>query len=219
MTEKNMKPLIVFDLDGTLNRTDLYSVPSHLEAMKHFGAPERVMSREFVMSTFGMRADDYVKLLLPGCDEKSGCEYLRMVADLESKKMKKSGKCFDGVPEMLDKLHQMECQTAVCSNASTRYITEVIAAIGIAEKIDYIQHLVKGMNKNGTLKLLLDRVNPPKAIMVGDRIFDIQAAKANNIPSIGCLYGFNREEALQADYTVEKPIEIADIVEKILKNL
>ena len=43
MTEKNMKPLIVFDLDGTLNRTDLYSVPSHLEAMKHFGAPERVM--------------------------------------------------------------------------------------------------------------------------------------------------------------------------------
>ena len=93
---------------------------------------------------------------------------------------------------------------------------EFLKAINIDNRIDYVQELVPGLTKDGTLKLLLEKVQPQKVVMVGDRIFDINAAKANNIPSIGCLYGFCREEALTADYTAESVHEIAEIIKNIL---
>ena len=43
-----VKKLAVFDLDGTLNRTDLYSVPAHLKALGERGinnvTPETIIS-------------------------------------------------------------------------------------------------------------------------------------------------------------------------------
>ena len=56
-----------------------------------------------------------------------------------------------------------------------------------------------------------------KVIMVGDREHDIIGAKENNIKSIGVLYGYGDVVELtqaRADYVVEKPQDIIDIVVK-----
>lgn len=206
---------MVFDLDGTLNRTDAYAVPAHMEAMEHFGSPKELIDPDFIRSTFGMRWQEYTKLLLPGRDEQEVRQYLNMVARKEDEYMKTKGSTFDGVPEMLDSLHSMGCKTAVCSNASLRYISSVLKAIKIDDSIDYVQELVAGLTKEDTLRLLLEKTQPQQAVMVGDRIFDIKAARANELPSIGCLYGFCREEAQTADYAVESVSEIVPIIERI----
>ena len=52
--------------------------------------------------------------------------------------------------------------------------------------------------------------------MVGDRKFDIQAARANGIPFIGCAYGYAPQEIREADLVVKEPAEILPAVETLI---
>ena len=55
--------------------------------------------------------------------------------------------------------------------------------------------------------------------MVGDTNIDILTAKNAEIRSIGCLWGFRTREELEkagADYIVNDPIEILEIIKKEL---
>lgn len=209
-----MKKWVVFDLDGTLNRTDLYAVDAHQQAMRELGYP--VLSREAVIAGFGGRSWDYVKVMIPGADEATEQRYLKRVSELETVYMQNSCGPFDGVPEMLARLHEAGYGTAVCSNASLRYISMVLGAIGIADLIDEIQFLEPGLSKAQTLRKLLERVQPAGAVMVGDRCFDQEAAHENGLPFIGCAYGFCPAEMAGADVVVQAPDEIFDAVCRML---
>ena len=209
--------LAVFDLDGTLNRIDLFSVPAHQKALAEFGSPLRTRDAAFISSTFGMRADDYVPLLLPGVTDEQKLRYLDRVRDLEQENIVTMGASFDGVPAMLDEIRRQGIKTAVCSNASSRYIHMVLDTLKLSGKIDYIQELLPGLTKNDTLGLLLKKAKPVRAVMIGDTILDIKAARANDLPSIGCLYGYRPEQAAEADVTVSHPSEIPEQVFALLR--
>lgn len=208
--------LAVFDLDGTLNRIDLFSVPAHQKALAEFGSPLHTRDAAYISSTFGMRADDYVPLLLPGVDEQTKLRYLDRVRILEQQNIVTMGKSFDEVPEMLSEIRSRGIHTAVCSNASSRYIHMVLDTLGLSDQIDDIQELIPGMTKDDTLRLLLERVHPSRAVMIGDTILDIHAARANGLPSIGCLYGYRPEQAAHADVTVSQASEIPEQVFSLL---
>ena len=206
--------LVVFDLDGTLNRTDLFAVDAHLTALREHGRTD-VLPEE-VAATFGAAWQDYMKVLLPDADLATWKAYQARVAELEVVFMKERGAPFAGAEQMLGELRGLGYRTAVCSNASARYITVVLETLGLAPLIDCIQPLVAGMSKKDTLRLLLARETPAKAVMVGDRCYDLEAARANGIPFIGCLYGFNPEEVKAADKTVRHASEITACVQELL---
>ncbi|MCI8497031.1 MAG: HAD family hydrolase [Clostridiales bacterium] len=209
--------LAVFDLDGTLNRIDLFSVPAHQKALAEFGSPLHTRDAAYISATFGMRADDYVPLLLPGADEETKLRYLDRVRILEQQNIVTMGAAFDGVAGMLCEIRSRGIRTAVCSNASSRYIHMVLDVLKLTDQIDYTQELVPDMTKDDTLRLLLHRVRPSRAVMIGDTILDIQAARANGLPSIGCLYGYRPEQAAKADVTVSRPCEIPGQVFSLLQ--
>lgn len=51
-------------------------------------------------------------------------------------------------------------------------------------------------------------------MVIGDRLSDIQAAKQNNLYSIGCRFDFSQEHELaQADYVVDNLMDIRDILQ------
>ena len=55
--------------------------------------------------------------------------------------------------------------------------------------------------------------------MIGDRKHDIIGAKANNVRSIGVLWGFGAREELEeagADIIVEKPAQLPSAVDALL---
>lgn len=206
--------LVVFDLDGTLNRTDLYAVDAHAQARQELHYPP--LDTAFLISTFGGRSNDYIKVLLPGASEQAQQAYLARVAELELEYMKKSSAPFDGVPEMLDKLHQAGCTLAICSNSSSRYIESVLQAIGIRSRIDEIQPLQPGMTKVETLGLLLNRLRPSHAVMVGDRFFDLEAARKNKLPFVGCRFGYCASEIMNADLVAGTPEQVGSHVLTLL---
>lgn len=208
------KKLVVFDLDGTLNRTELYAVEAHHRALAEFGVPD--LPDEVILASFGARGVDSVPAMIRSNDPEAVDRFQRRVGHFEYEIMQQRAASFDGVSEMLDRLHADGCITAVCSNASLRYITRVLDAIGIAGQIDELQHLVDGLDKAGTLHLLLERLRPDKAVMVGDRIYDWDAARANSLPFIGCLYGFMPDEVRLADAAVQTPSEIPETVKRLI---
>lgn len=208
------KRLVVFDLDGTLNRTDLFGVPAHQQTLHELGITN--VTDEEIISTFGARDVDYAPGLI-GTDDRAQVDaYNLRVAECELDFIQKKAGSFEGIPEMLRKLKQDGHLTAVCSNATEAYIRMVLEALHIIDDIDFIQPLMEGLEKDDTLRLLLGRVHPDAAVMVGDRIFDENAAKANRLPFIGCLYGYKPGEVQNADVPVKRPCEINDAVKELI---
>lgn len=208
------QPLIVFDLDGTLNQTELHSVPAQTQVLREFGVP--AISPEKIKGTFGATYDEYTETLLPGYSKELKQAYLKRVLEVESEFLYQYGHYYPGTDVMLDGLHQMGCLTAVCSNASEKYITTVLDALKLSERIDYIQPLIPGNSKKDSLRILLAKVNPTGAVMVGDTRFDMEAARANAIPFAGCLYGYRPHEMQPADALLERPEDLLKVVKRLL---
>ena len=209
-----MKKLAVFDLDGTLNRTDLFSVPAHLKALAERGITD--VTEQKVISTFGERADEYVKILLGEVPQQEARRYLDDVAKYELEYIAQRGRPYDGVPESLAKLRQDGYRIAVCSNSSLRYQTMVLTNLKLMPLVDAIQDLRPGMTKVQTLRLLLEKESPDAAVMTGDRKFDIEAGKENHLPTVGCRYGYNPKEAELADIVIDSGAEIYDAVCRLI---
>jgi phosphoglycolate phosphatase len=216
MKENPIDKLVVFDLDGTLNQTDCYAIKAYQLTFQQIGITS--ISAQDIIAQIGARPEDTVHDLLPGCDESTQAAYFRYLQQNEFEMMKKYGRAFDGTEEMLSKLRTHGYQIAICSNASLLHIEEVLNAIHIRHFIDLIQPLVNGMMKSDILRLLLEKTKPGKSCMVGDRIYDKNAARSNHIPFIGCLYGYNRDEVSDADIAVNAPTEVFDAVVGLLEK-
>lgn len=206
--------LVIFDLDGTLNRTELYAVPAHKKAMADYGVFDK--TDEMIIKTFGAAALDSVELFIGKCDLETKREYLNKTSQYEAELIQTNAGEYVGSSALLDRLKAAGYQTAICSNSSVRYITMVLKALGLFEKIDFIQPLLPDMTKSDTLKILLEKVKPEKAVMVGDRIFDKLAARHNDIPFIGCLYGFEQSEVADADHPVTCTSDIYVAVQELI---
>ncbi len=210
----SFKNLVVFDLDGTLNRTELYAVSAHHKALAQYGITG--ITDEQILSTFGASDEDFFNLLGIDFPPEKRKEYIRNFAVLEFEEIKHHKATYPNVKEMLTELKNAGYITAICSNASVRYIRLVLSELEILELIDYMQPIEPSLAKDDTLKKLLERCVHDKAVMVGDRFYDKRAAKSNNIPFIGCMYGFCADEVADADIAVKDASEIPAAVKKLI---
>ena len=206
--------LVVFDLDGTLNRTELYAVPAHKKALAERGIFDK--TAEDIIATFGARYLDCGLALIGTNDLNEMEKYFSQEAAYEQEFIQQYAGVYDGADKMLDRLHELGFRTAVCSNASERYIRMVLGRLGLLDKIDEIQPLLPGLIKDQTLGLLLERAQPEAAVMVGDRYYDKQAAKANGLPFIGCLHGFSPAEVADGDRTVDHLSQVPEAVIELI---
>lgn len=208
--ERMRKVLVVFDLDGTLSKTESYAAPAILDALRAFGVTG--FTTRDIADTFGARDEDTIVRFF-GARAKE-------VEAVFWKQVKANGSFngyrylpYDGVTEMLGALKRSGCVLAVCSNAKMDYIAATLEKLRIAAYFDELQELVEGCTKADTLRMLLHRVSPDQAFMVGDRCFDREAAAANHIPFIGCGYGYGREKELDgSDYLIASPLELLPII-------
>mgnify|MGYP003371780408 CR=1 FL=1 len=188
--------LVVFDLDGTLNRTDLYAVPAHRTAFEELGMFG--MTDEEIISNFGASDSEYLKKMVPHLNGEQARRHLSRVAELESYFMKEFHGEYEGVTDMMSELKEQGYWIAVCSNSSQTYIRMVLDTLNLSRFVDEIQELIEGKDKVYTLSLLLKRLRPQAAVMVGDRFYDMDAAVENGIPFIGCAYGYGKEAEMAA---------------------
>ena len=209
-----MQKVVAFDLDGTLSESDRFLVPAYREALQRMGKvpPPDAIIRQIIGGT----AADNKELIFPGCPWEEYEMHQKLVKELNGKYMALYGRAYPQIRESLLALRERGYHTALCSNGSERYARQVLEIFDLQEGIEEIFSGRPGWNKVDLLGYLLQTTGAEAAVMVGDRHFDLEAARGNGIPFIGCRYGLFPQEVATADRVVDCPEEIPQAVADLI---
>lgn len=208
-----MRRYVIFDIDGTLNQTALYALDAYKEALKKWG---RKASDEEIISCIGLSPAGIIEKLFGNLEGEELRAWQKDIKEYEFERMEQNAAAFPGIIESLQKLEGQGYGLAICSNAFPEHIEHVLEAIHVREYFSEIGSLKLGTDKCEVLAALLEKLDCEAACMVGDRKFDIMAARANEIPVIGCGYGYAPEEIQDADRIAGHGSEIFDAVSALI---
>jgi pyrophosphatase PpaX len=127
---------------------------------------------------------------------------------------------FPGVPEMLAALAARGIRMAVVTSKRRRTTEIGIERLGLAPYIAAAVSAEDVAAPKPAADAVLEAArrldtDAASACMVGDGVFDIQAARAAGLASVAALWGSREREALLAcgpDYVAERPQEVVSLV-------
>ena len=127
---------------------------------------------------------------------------------------------FPGIAEMLAALHATGRPLCLATSKRRDFAERVVEYLGFARFIPTVYGALPGGgldDKKDMLRELLgvEGYDPKGTVMVGDRLHDIEAAKANNLRSIGVLWGYGGREELErvgADSIAATPADVVQLV-------
>jgi phosphoglycolate phosphatase len=126
-----------------------------------------------------------------------------------------------GIERALDALSGSHV-LAVATSKPRAYAVPILEALGLLGHFDYVAgpELDAQMElKAETVRRALEHVGGPPAVMVGDRMHDIEGARANGIPVIAVAWGIgDAAELAPADAFVRSPEELPEAVDRLLAS-
>lgn len=217
---KNDFQYILFDLDGTLTDSGEGITKAVQYALNYFGIDVKDLNelRRFV----GPPLRDSYKNFYDFDDEKAELGITKFREYYTDKGIYEN-KVYDGIEETLKVLKDNGKKLIIATSKPEVHAKTVLDHFDLAKYFDFIGGAdleETRVKKSDVIKYSMDNAgieDISKVIMVGDREHDIIGAKANNIKSIGVLYGYGDVVELtqaRAEYVVEKPQDIIDIVIK-----
>jgi phosphoglycolate phosphatase len=211
-----VSPLVVFDLDGTLFRTDRVTVPAVQRAFERHGLD--VPSPAEVCAFIGKPDADlhaWIRSRFPaGVIE----DVIRSIDRDEMEGIATTGELYPGVEETLEMLSRRVAHMAICSNGPRHYVERVLSVQGIADRFEMVRsRLPSDEGKAEMVRDVVDRFGAPHSVVVGDRREDVDAARKNEAKSIAATYGYGAPEELAgADVFAGSPREIVGLVRDLL---
>ena len=211
LTNGNMPELVMFDLDGTL----IDSVPDIAVAIDRMleGIGRKAAGEERVRNWVGngsaaLVARALLNRLVPSEEIPQAIENLQAdptglwdkgvagFQDHYSNNCAEYTRIYPGVIEFLDHLAVRQVPMAILTNKPTLFTDPILEAL----KLDhYFQQVVCGDTCErkkpapDQLNYLLEKfaTKPQQALMVGDSINDVLAARHANVPVVAVSYGYN----------------------------
>jgi phosphoglycolate phosphatase len=126
---------------------------------------------------------------------------------------------FEGIEAVLELLGR-EHALAVATSKPRQFAVPLLDAVGLSRHFAWIAGpaMDSAMEpKAVTVRDALGRVGGPPAVMIGDRVHDIDGARANGIPVVGVTWGIGDARELSgADALVGSPDELPRAVERLL---
>jgi len=221
MIEKKPQALI-FDMDGTLFRTEANIVPAFERAYARLVAEgltrDAMPPADVLLGSLGMLLKDIWGRVLPNSDERTRLRMDELLLE-EQLALLDEGlwELYPGVHETLRRLREEGYRLFVASNGLELYVKGVAAAVGIADLFEglYSAGEYRTASKVDLVRLLLDRHEVASAWMVGDRSSDVEAGSKNGLPVVGCEYaafGVSHDELQGADMRIRAFPELLDLL-------
>lgn len=204
MTERSIE-VVLFDLDGTISD----SAPGILAALRHAFAVNGLQPLDAATERAILGPPFYESL-----PPLIGTAELQDVIDAYRARYKQTmyqTRSYEGVPELLQRLHASGCTLAVATSKPERYAEPIVEHLGLAgyfaviggdstsgdrpTKADVIGHVLRQLGDP----------DPVTVTMVGDRRHDVEGARAHDIESIGVRWGY----AQPGELDVARPRAIA----------
>ncbi|MBD5503248.1 MAG: HAD family hydrolase [Lachnospiraceae bacterium] len=215
-----MYQYILFDLDGTLTDPKLGITSCVQHALRKFGIeePDRDRLEPFIGPPLSDSFQEFY-----GFDEEKIQQAIAYYRERFSTIGLFENEIYPGIPQMLKELQESGRHLAVASSKPTVFVTQILEHFGIHAYFE----VIVGSELDGTrvkkeevveeaLRQLLHGAEQRRdVVMVGDRKFDIEGAKAYHIDSVGVAYGYAAQgelEAAGADVIVETVEELGKIL-------
>jgi len=204
--------LLIFDLDGTLYRTESSFVPTMKTAYADHGIP--YAGDEAVLGMVGETFPAFLEWLgtqgFPNDIDALAAE----IAKHEFDSIESSGELYPQVEETLRTLKQGGCLLAICTNGDMKYAGAVLGKFDLLNLFDGIKtHGDSEQSKTEMIAELLERFRPANSFMIGDRYHDFIAGRANGCTVVATTYGFaDSGEADEVDVQLNRFADLPDIV-------
>ena len=211
-----MNHTIFFDLDGTL--TD--------------SAPGIIHSVQYALKKYGIEAEenDLRSFIGPplvhsfqerfGFDHDKALEAVTFYREYFTAGGMFENSVYQGVEEMLQKLKEDGLVLAVATSKPELFSKQILEHFALTRYFDFIGGAAMDESRATKVEVLSYalqelQVDPAKAVMIGDRENDIEAASLLGTESIGVLYGYGSKEELSnagAKYFADTPMDICLII-------
>lgn len=211
------KNLILFDFDGTVidNSEGIFNCINYAADKMCLPRLSPEILRTFIgPSLFDSFTKHYKK------DEATVKEIIANYRERYNEKGYLETVLYPDIKEVISRLRDDGYTVCIVSSKPLPFVTKIVEHLGIKQYFsalccpDFTQHtsekdwlIGEAVRKLGSSK--------EKTVMIGDRHFDIDAAKAAGVESIGVSYGFAEENELQsagADFVVDTPKELYTLI-------
>jgi phosphoglycolate phosphatase len=205
-----VKPAILFDLDGVLADSAGPIIACVNEALAALGLPRRTDGE--IKAIIGPPMDVGMGALLGLAPEDPQVE--RAIAEYRARYEEglKATPTYPGIPEVIEALAG-DHLLGVATSKPRRYALPTLEAVGLAPRFAYVAGPEPGGShtKDAMVAEALAAL-PTATTMIGDRRYDIEAARAHGLRAVGVTWGFgSRDELADADVLVDAPHELLDI--------
>ncbi|RLE38493.1 hypothetical protein DRJ12_01480 [Candidatus Acetothermia bacterium] len=209
------KSLLIFDLDGTLYRSESSFLPTMQRVYAEFGVtppPDRE-----IMGMVGETFDRFLDWLIPQGFGLSKDELAKVIASYEDTAIRERGELFPEACETLTVLRRRGYILSICTNGDPRYAHTLLEGFGIRHLFDAIMTNEDDRStKPEMVRALLKEFRPDRAFVIGDRYHDVEAGRANRCTVIAAAYGYGKEEEFAgADYRIESLSELPPLLDRI----
>lgn len=208
--------LLIFDLDGTLYRTESSFVPTMKAAYTNHGIP--YAGDAAVLGMVGETFPTFLDWLAEQGFPADGDALSREISNYEYESITEDGELYPQVEETLRDLKKQGFLLAICTNGDIKYTNMVLGKFDLLDLFDSIKtHGDSKQSKTEMIAELLERFDPKYAFMIGDRTHDFVAGKANDCTVVATTYGFAADgEADEVDVLLDRfatlPAVIAQVV-------
>ena len=206
---------VIFDLDGTLTESAPGIVNSIRYALKKAGLPP--LSEAELLTCVGPPLSEQLMALLH-ISSQEALALLPLYREYFIRKGMFENRPYDGIAELLGSLHAAGMPMMVCTGKPEPFAKTILEHFELESFFcDCIGSTLDGRlkDKEEALAILLKRNGARRALMIGDRKYDVEAASANGIPCAGVLWGYGSQEELEqagADYLCRTPEELRKLI-------
>jgi len=199
--------LVILDLDGTLYSSTATTLGAVERAVRDFnekhGSDVDAPTTERVLGAVGSTREQYTAKVFPELPEADRSEMNDLIWHWERELVDGGKGClFPGAVDTLEAVSGDSCLLAVATNAGTGYMNHIVDYFDIRKYFSDMRCAgAEGTTDKGDLiTRILDNLGIAslQAVMVGDRVTDIQGARSSGVWSVGCTWGFGTKNELAA---------------------
>ena len=212
----NANTHLIFDLDGTLNRTESTFVPTMRAAYAHHGIP--YVGDDAILHMVGETFPTFLEWLAEQGFPADSDALAKEISAYEHESIAKSGELYPQVEETLRDLKKQGFLLAICTNGDIEYTRAVLGKFDLLDVFDAFQtHGDAGLTKTAMIAALLEQFQPTHAFMIGDRTHDFVAGKANGCTVVATTYGFASDgEADEVDAMLDRFADLPELVAQVV---
>ena len=213
-----MKPMLLFDLDGTLwdsaaNVAESWNI---IFSREYPSLPK--LTKDDVHGVMGLTMKEIQDRLHPSIPDERRTPIFDECCRYEVEYLREhGGEPYPDLRRVMEELKLRGYTLGIVSNCQCGYIDAFLNSVGVQDLFrDYEEWERTGLTKGENIRLVMRRNDFDNAIYIGDTQKDQEAAVQAGVPFIHAAYGFGRVSA--PDAVIRSLSDLPDVIETLTRK-